>query len=135
MIFDEFPNLHEYTFLFQDELDIFGDFNIHLDNPSVNNRSLLDILDNFSLHQHVTFPTHIYGHWLDLFITRSNCKNVKAVSGVCDHITVLIDVWLLYLYTIFDQRRLDIFDQVEHGRSPQQVTHLPPVWDILLPLA
>ena len=41
----------------------------------------------------------------------------------------------LYLYTIFDQRRLDIIDQVEHGRSPQQVTHLPPVWDILLPLA
>ena len=33
----------------------------------------------------------------------------------------------LYLYTIFDQRRLDIIDQVEHGRSPQQVTHLPPV--------
>ena len=41
----------------------------------------------------------------------------------------------LYLYTMFDQRRLDIIDQVEHGRSPQQVTHLPPVWDILLPLA
>ena len=41
----------------------------------------------------------------------------------------------LYLYTIFDQRRLDIIDQVEHGRSPQQVTHLPPVWDLLLPLA
>ena len=41
----------------------------------------------------------------------------------------------LYLYTIFDQRRLDIIDQVEHGRRPQQVTHLPPVWDLLLPLA
>ena len=44
-------------------------------------------------------------------------------------------VLYLYLYTIFDQRRLDIIDQVEHGRSPQQVTHLPPVWDLLLPLA
>ena len=31
----------------------------------------------------------------------------------------------LYLYTIFDQRRLDIIDQVEHGRSPQQVTVYP----------
>ena len=94
MIFDEFPNLHDNTLLFQDELDIFGDFNIHLDNPSVNNRSFLDILDNFSFHQHVTCPTHIYGHWLDLFITRSNCKNVKAVSGLSDHLTVLIDLWL-----------------------------------------
>ena len=48
-------------------------------------------------HQHVTFPTHIYGHWLDLFITRSNCTNVKAVSssdGLSDHLTVLIDLWL-----------------------------------------
>ena len=82
---------------FQDELYIFGDFNIHLDKPSVNTRSFLDILDTFSLHQHVTFPTHIYGHRLDLFITRSNCKHVKAISssdGLSDHLTVLIDLWL-----------------------------------------
>ena len=37
----------------------------------------------------------------------------------------------LYLISVV----LDIIDQVEHGRSPQQVTHVPPVWDILLPLA
>ena len=97
MFFDEFPNFLENTLQFQDELYIFGDFNIHLDKPSVNTRSFLDILDTFSLHQHVTFPTHIYGHWLDLFITRSNCKHVKAVSssdGLSDHLTVLIDLWL-----------------------------------------
>ena len=34
----------------------------------------------------------------------------------------------------FDQRRVDIIDQVELW-SPRQVTHLPHVWDILLPLA
>ena len=63
---------------------------------SVNTRSFLDILGIF-LHQHITFPTHIYGHWLDLFITRSNCKHVNAVSssdGLSDHLTVLIDLWL-----------------------------------------
>ena len=48
---------------------------------------------------------------------------------------IQLSILYLYLYTIFDQRRLDIIDQVEHGRSPQQVTHLPPVWDLLLPLA
>ena len=97
MFFDEFPNFLENTLQFQDDLYIFGDFNIHLDKSSVNTRSFLDILDTFSLHQHVTFPTHIYGHWLDLFITRSNCTNVKAVSssdGLSDHLTVLIDLWL-----------------------------------------
>ena len=49
------------------------------------------------MHQHVTFLTHIYGHWLDLFITRSNCKHVEAISssdGLSDHLTVLIDLWL-----------------------------------------
>ena len=40
----------------------------------------------------------------------------------------------LYLYIIFDQCRLDIIDQVELW-SPRQVTHLPPVWDLLRPLA
>ena len=82
---------------FKMNFKFFGDFNIHLDKPSVNSRSFLDILDTFSLHQHVTFPTHIYGHWLDLFITRSNCKHIKAVSssaGLSDHLTVLIDLWL-----------------------------------------
>ena len=97
MFFDEFPNFLENSLQFQDELYISGDFNIHLDKPSVNTRSLLDILDTLSLHQHVTFPTHIYGHWLDLFITRLNCKHAKAVSssdGLSDHLTVLIDLWL-----------------------------------------
>ena len=59
--------------------------------------SFLDILDTFSLHQHVTFPAHIYGHWLVLFITRSTCKHVKAVSssdGLSDHLTVRNDLWL-----------------------------------------
>ena len=34
----------------------------------------------------------------------------------------------------FDQSHVDITDQVELW-SPRHVTHLPPVWDILLPLA
>ena len=35
MFFDEFPNFLENTLQFQDELYIFGDFNIHLDKPRV----------------------------------------------------------------------------------------------------
>ena len=58
--FDEFPNFLENTLQFQDELYIFGDFNIHFDKPSENTRSFLDILDTLSLHQHVTFPTHLW---------------------------------------------------------------------------
>ena len=42
----------------------------------------------------------------------------------------------LCLYIIFDQRRV-LLDSIDHIElwSPRQVTHVPPVWDILLPLA
>ena len=36
-------------------------------------------------------------------------------------------------FQYFDQRRIDVIDQVELW-SPRQVTHLPPVWGLLLPL-
>ena len=43
MFYDEFHNFLENTLHFQDELYIFGYFNIHLDKPSVTTWSFLDI--------------------------------------------------------------------------------------------
>ena len=40
----------------------------------------------------------------------------------------------LHLYTIFDQRRVDIIDQVEYGVH-DRLDIYPPVCDLLLPLA
>ena len=74
-------------------------------------------IDGTEFHASASVPQHI--GYSEVII--GNLKTVLSCN--------------LYLYTIFDQRRLDIIDQVEHGRSPQQVTHLPPVWDRLLPLA
>ena len=51
-----------------------------------------DILDSFDLEQHVNFPTHIHGHWLDLLITRTSCPAVRSVlacDGLSDHFLVL----------------------------------------------
>ena len=42
-------------------------------------------------------------------------------EGVCER-------QLDYLYSVFNQRRLDIVDQVECGVH-DRYTHLPPVWD------
>ena len=39
----------------------------------------MDVLQTYAIHQHVSFPTHVHGHWLDLFITRSTCINIKAI--------------------------------------------------------
>ncbi len=65
-------------------------------NPSIK-LSLLLLLFGHFFFAHVTFPTLVYGHWLGLFITRSNCKHVNAVSssgGLSDHIKMIIDMWL-----------------------------------------
>ena len=48
-----------------------------------------------SLMQHVDFPTHIHGYWLDLFITRTACDLIKTVhpsDGLSDHMTVIAEV-------------------------------------------
>ena len=44
----------------------------------------------------------------------------------------LKEIIIFYHLHYFDQRRVDIIDQVELW-SPRQITHIPPVWDILLP--
>ncbi|XP_037614292.1 protein FAM111A-like isoform X2 [Sebastes umbrosus] len=46
---------------------LLGDFNIHMDSPNSKLTSdFSTLLDNFNLTQHVNFPTHDYGHSLDL---------------------------------------------------------------------
>jgi hypothetical protein len=63
------------------ELIVTGDFNIHADcptNPSTS--AFLDILDSYSLTQHVDFPTHTHGHTIDLILTRSNSTILSKVE-------------------------------------------------------
>ena len=94
-LFDEFPGFLETTFQFQEDLYMFGEFNIHLDLPSLNTRSFMDVLQTYALHQHVSFPTHVHGYWFDLFITRPTYTNIKAIfppDGISDHHYVIIDL-------------------------------------------
>ena len=74
---------------------IVGDFNLHLDTPSATTTTFNDILASFDTTQHVNFPTHIHGHWLDIIITRSSCKNIQTptvVDGLSDHNTVIANL-------------------------------------------
>ena len=51
--FDAFLNFIETTLQFQEDLYMFGDFNIHLDLPSLNIWSFMDVLQTYALQQHV----------------------------------------------------------------------------------
>ena len=45
--------------------------------------------------KHVTFSTHVHGHWIDLFITHSTCYNIltpTVLDGLPDPHTVIVDV-------------------------------------------
>ena len=71
--FDEFTTLLESVAIFQSEVIISGDFNIHVDDTNDRHgRRLLDILDSFDMVQNISVPTHKGGHTLDLVITRRN---------------------------------------------------------------
>ena len=76
---------------------ITGDFNIHVDLPNCPSSSpFLNLLDSFSLHQHITFPTHSSGHTLDLLITHSNSSLVSSVDyidlSLSDHRALLFSI-------------------------------------------
>ena len=67
-----------------------GDFNFHVDDPSDNDaKTFTDLLETFGLLQHVTAPTHLSGHTLDLLISRSsyniNVHLIQSTFFVSDH--------------------------------------------------
>src|SRR6218665_517578 len=68
----EFTTLLSIAATTPHEFLITGDFNIHVDNPSISfARKFLTLLSSTNLTQHVNFPTHYQDHTLDLVITSS----------------------------------------------------------------
>ena len=73
---------------------VVGDFNVHVDVPGDGDSiKLLDLLESFSLKQHVVGPTHVHGHTLDLVITRQPDQIIRSTPKVdryiSDHSSVL----------------------------------------------
>ena len=80
-----------------EHLVITGDFNLHLD-CTTNNDTMrfMELLDSFSLQQHVNVPTHVHGHTLDLIITRQSDEIVKTQPWTdclfSDHLPVFCEL-------------------------------------------
>ena len=73
VFFQEFSAFLETTVLCPEVLLVSGDFNFHLDDPSdADARKFMELMDTFGLLQHITIPTHVSGHILDLIISRSS---------------------------------------------------------------
>ena len=71
VFFQEFSAFLESAVFCSSHLLITGDLNIHMDEEADTDAvRLREILESTGLKQHVTAPTHISGHTLDLIITR-----------------------------------------------------------------
>ena len=77
----EFSHILELARLKDNQLVIWGDFNIHMDNEhSSEATSLNDLLYPANLKQLVSQPTHSRGHTLDLVITRESSNCIRDLS-------------------------------------------------------
>ena len=94
--FSEFSSLLALYHGGNHELMIMGDFNLHINKPHLTNViKFNEILEMFSLTQHVKSPTHNAGNILDLVITRKD-SNLLTECNVgellSDHYSILLRV-------------------------------------------
>ena len=83
VFFYEFSQFLENVVMCPEVLVISGDFNFHLDDlRDSDNKKFMDLLETFSLSQHVSSPTILSGHTLDLIIARSSDDVVLAFAKV-----------------------------------------------------
>ena len=81
---EDFTSFLEDNALGGDSLLIIGDFNVHMDTPNhTYPKKLLELCSAFDLAQHVSFPTHIKGHIVDLIFSRlsDTVKPAQARKG------------------------------------------------------
>ena len=84
---NDFQTLIESLISVASELIITGDFNIHMDEDTLQSKNFLAILDSFGLKQHVQFPTQNCGHTLDLLINREDSSLISNVSFIEPHLS------------------------------------------------
>ena len=94
VFFDEISDLFAAYTITTNRLLITGDFNIHIDEPEKPDVcKFLQIIESFGLKQHVSVPTHVAAHTLDLVITRDGCdflsNSPQAHFMMTSHSTVL----------------------------------------------
>ena len=87
LFFKECSELLELLLICPNKLVLAGDFNFHLDVPSVpNTRGFMAILAIFGLELHNEGATHISTHTLNLFITR------RSETEIVDSLITIRDV-------------------------------------------
>ena len=89
--FEQFQSLLEDIHHTTENLVIIGEFSFHLETTCSNSKTFHSFIDSFDLIQKVNFPTHIYGHTLDLVLIKSNndnSTNVHTADSFSEHFSI-----------------------------------------------
>ena len=95
---NDFQDVLSYLVCLPQKLIVVGDFSIHIDKPSHATTAFLETLSSFNLQQHVNFPTHIHGHFLDLIICSDDFGLVSSFPSdfISDHCTVVAELDIIH---------------------------------------
>uniref|UniRef100_A0A8C7Z8K8 Reverse transcriptase domain-containing protein n=1 Tax=Oryzias sinensis TaxID=183150 RepID=A0A8C7Z8K8_9TELE len=91
----DFSNFLTHLSLLTPNIILLGDFNIHMDRcNNLAAKDFISCLDSFGIHQHITTPTHIKGHILDLVCCSGVLPNACKVDPLplSDHSLVTFNV-------------------------------------------
>lgn len=85
IFFEEWSDFLDYVVVIPEEVVITGDLNFHIDDSrDTDAQKFLQILSEHGLLQHVSGPTHVHGHTLDVLITRENSSLLMGLPSIRD---------------------------------------------------
>ena len=97
LFLNEFPEFLSNLVVMADSILIFGDFNIHMENPNDPlQKAFQAIIDSMGFIQHVSGPTHCHNHTLDLVLSREidivDLIIYPQNPGLSDHCLITLTV-------------------------------------------
>ena len=108
--FEELSTIFETIVTRNSQLIILGDFNIHLEEPTLpNSVRFLDLLTQFGLRQHINESTHLLGGYLDLVITGEDDQvdDLKILPPtLSDHSVITFTLPFIHLQPIHSIRMI-----------------------------
>ena len=137
IFFEQFQNFLTSAATTPHEFLISGDFNFHVDDlKDSSSQQFLSLLSSFDLTQHVSCPTHNFGHTLDLVITSTNSSLHPSITthpvSPSDHILLFTRLSISplpppppQLHTFRNYRSFCIDDFLSDLSKSRLITHPP----------
>ena len=77
---DEFEDILETFVVLYEDFVIAGDVNIHVETDDGSAKRFKDLLESYDLRQHVTGPTHVMGHTIDVIMSPNKDLYVSNID-------------------------------------------------------